>query len=276
LTKKDVAKIVREKKPLTKKQIIMISVAVVVLLAIIATAITLPIVLLNKNEFLPEVVDFDQNNDAYVKIGWDSVAGATSYIIEYYYDKIEEDESNVVTAMTTAKTYQILRRKGVLAFRVKVLKDNKKGEFCPWQFFNVSPLILEKTSNVGLNTNGVLSWDKVKYLDIQTLKEVPTYQIEISFTGDLVTNAVSNKFIVYENIALINQYISTLISYDEGVDEWQDVTLTVRVKALNYNKIGDIIFTDDDYEYLYNAYEENEYYESVIIINKQKYRDIKG
>lgn len=265
------------KKKLTKKQIIIISVACVLLLAIIATAITVPLVLLNGNTGIPEpyIDTFDQLNDMYVTVKWEKVSNASDYTVQYCYGNVIDEEDSIISVKTTGLYHRIERQKGILSYRVKRNADGDT-QYSEWQYFNVNALILGSTSNIVLNSEGVLSWKNVKYLDRETSKTVPTYIIDFTISGDLLNSTFTlSKTKSDTNTLDIKSYIINMILYDEEEDVWSDVTLTVKIKSLNYFYYGSIT-TIEGYEFLYNAYDESEYYEQVITIDENLYKNIKG
>lgn len=270
---------VKAKKTFTKKQKILMIIAVIAAgLAVIAVSIALSLTLINNNEKLsPEITNFDEINDAYVKISWQSVKNNKGYKIEYYFDKQEADKSNIITGKTSANYYNILRRKGVLAYRIGVIKSDSITQFSDWEFFNIVPIYLGKTSSVTLNNDGILSWTKVRYLDVQTLKDVSAYSVNIIPEGSLVSGAIgTNNITLNVNSFSLVEYLKGIVLYEEGVDTWEDIKLNVKIKALNYGYEYPFILKDGTYEYLYTAYEEGDYYDTVLIIDEQKFRDIKG
>lgn len=267
-------------KKLSQKQKIIVLVATVILIIAVATSITLPLVLLNRDGGIPKpyVEEFDQKNDIYVSVAWDKVNNATSYRLQYVFGNVINEADNIVTVKTEGLFYRIERQKGVLCYRVKRVSDDRDSEYSQWQYFNVSALKLDMTTNVTLNSAGVLSWPKVKYLNKGTPSDVPSYIIDMEFEGEYFDTVKYTGIKSYSNTLenYVNGYINSLMSgYDEDTDVWQDISLTVRVKSLNYYFLSDDKITKG-YEFLYNAYDESEYYEQVITIDKNLYNSIKG
>jgi hypothetical protein len=270
---------VKEKlKKLTKKQKIVICIAAVVLLAGVALAITLPL-LLDSNSGIPQpyVDNFDQAKDMYITVSWEKVNGASGYSLQYVFGNVT-NEDNIVTVKTDGLFHRIERQVGVLSYRVKRLSNNRDGEYSKWQYLNVEPLKLATTNNVTLNTKGVLSWANVKYEDRGVLKTVPTYHVDLKFEGEPFDTTSYTKNITTTNALedSVKNYLLHLMSlYDEDTDIWKDITLTVRIKCLNYYSQGGIE-TYKGYEFLYKAYSESEYYEEVITIDENLFKSIKG
>lgn len=267
------------KKKLTKKQIIIICIAVATFLLVAATAITLPIVLLNTSKIPePSVRAFDQQNDMYITVEWEKVGSAGSYSLQYCYGNVLTEVDDIVTVRTDGLFYRIERQIGVLAFRVKSNFEGKDSDYSEWQYFNVSALKLNTTTNITLNTSGVISWPNVKYLDRNTLKTVPSYVVDLTFAGEYFDTVTYSGMECTENtLSNIAKYylINLMTGYDETIDDWSDITLTVKVKCLNYYDTG-TISTTTGYEFLYNAYNESEYYTQDITIDENLYLNIKG
>lgn len=265
------------KKKYTKKQIIVISVAIAVILTAIAASITLPLVLIGDKTPDPYIEAFDQKNDMYITIAWEKASNASSYSVQYVFGNVIANEDNIKTVKTEGLFYRIERQKGVLAYRVKAISKNER-EYSKWKYFDVTALKLGTTSNITLNNAGVLSWANVKYLDKSTLKTVPSYVVDIKLEGEYFDTFIQTGIKSLDNDINndIKFYLLNLMSYyDEDTEPWKDITLTVKVKCLNYYDFANMPI-DKGYEFLFNAYEESEYYEQVITIDKNKYKTIKG
>lgn len=267
------------KKKLTKKQIIIISVTAAILVAAVTLSVTLPIVLSKEQIPQPHFEEFDQKIDMYVTVAWEKARNADGYTLQYVYGNIVTEEDKIVTVRTDGLFYRIERQKGVLACRVKRNSaTGRDGAYSEWIYLNVAPLKLEKVSNVTLNAAGILSWQKAKYNDRGVLKDVPTYVVDLKFEGEYFDPTIYSGAKTTENNLrdYVRIYLAGLMSdYDEATDPWQDITLTVKIKSLNYYEKG-AIKTSSGYEFLYNAYEESEYYEQVIKIDKTLYKSMKG
>lgn len=265
-------------KKLTKKQIIVISIVAVVLIAAVAMSIALPLILKSDSGIpQPYIDNFDQTKDMYITVAWAKVTGASGYSLQYVFGNTANTD-NIVTVKTDGLFHRIERQKDVLAFRVKRLSNDRDGDYSDWQYYNIEPLKLDATNNVTLNTKGVLAWANVKYEDRGVLKTVPTYLIDLKFEGEYFdttsfTGTRSTTNILDEDV---KNYILYLMSqYDKNTDIWKDIKLTVRIKCLNYFYQGGIK-TYKGYEFLYKAYNESEYYENVITIDENLYKSIKG
>ncbi|NLL55848.1 MAG: hypothetical protein GX242_01380 [Clostridiales bacterium] len=265
-------------KKLNKKQIILLCVAAALLLAAIALSIVLPLALKKDNGIpKPYVNDFDQTSDMYVTVSWKKVKGALGYSLQYVYGNVQ-NEDDIVTVKTEGLYYRIERQKDVLAYRVKALSNDRDSDFSPWQYFNVNPLKLDAPQNATLNRDGILSWTNVKYQDRGVLKTVPTYVVDLMFEGEYFDVAKYTGTKTETNVlkGYVKGWLLNLMShYDEETDTWKDITLTVRIKGLNYYDYGGIK-TEKGYEFLYKAYDESEYYEKEITIDENLFKSIKG
>jgi hypothetical protein len=249
-------------------------IAIVVLLAIIATAIAVPLTILKNTSSIPEpyIEDFNAVSDKYIKVQWKEVSKASSYNVQYCYGNVVSNADSIVSAKTTGLYYTIERQKGVLAYRVRInTEEGVNGDYSEWQYIDIPALELESPSSITFNDDGLISWTKVQYYDIDVLKYVPYYVIDFTLSGDLLdSDWTSSGTKTSANSLDISTFVSSLIIY---TDEWSDVTLTVKIKCLNYEWFNGIKITDG-YDFLYNAYDESEYTEKEFIIDETKYKEI--
>ncbi len=274
---------------LTKKQrILWCSVAIVILLIIVATSVTVPLVIINNSPTIPtpEINDFDKNIDTSIKVSWQKIYNAQSYTLEYWYNN-DKNDVKVVDKITTLY-YPIERQKGLLSFRLRANFKSYFGEFCAEQKLIIPPLILPSVEGLEFNDSedeerATIKWNKVQYINNGVAKDIFAY--EVKYKLDYLSNGESDAD---------NSIVKTNIKYQDNTsysvkhlfndliidfDNWRDVVLTVNITALNYgvaNLPSKVVLTTGKYKFLYNVYDESISTEAKFIITKEIYLDIKG
>ncbi len=213
-------------KNLTRKQKILIVVATIVLVAIVALSITLPIVFLGGNR-IPELSfsQFDRLSDEMVTVTWTAVPSTDRYTLEYCYGTINDE--NVLSIKTDGTKATILRKTGPLSVRVKA----DEGSFSEWIYVDIPALKLKAPQNLTASDDFAFSWSAVKYSYFGENVSVSKYTYDICFDGEWILNLVNTQGNTHtESFA---EYIKLRISsfYQEGITPWEDVEFSVRVKA---------------------------------------------
>lgn len=251
-------------KNLTKKQKVLIIVAVTVLIAVIALSVSLPLALRNKGikTASPVFAAFDQRSDVNIVAEWKSVKGASNYSIEYCYGV--RNETNITKITTTATNVSVARQKGVLSLRVRANLKNG-GVFSEWITKDIAALKLSSPT-VSISNSFNVTWTDVYYSYQGTRYPVSVYSLDIAVDGayaSLGAQFTENHFDYL--VPYVKRSIESF--YEEGLTEWEDVTVTVRVKATN-----EPMFSADTKEnYLFNAYESGDFGYAEIIITKEIY-----
>lgn len=218
---------------LTKRQKILFVTAIVLAAIIVALAIALPLTLVDNSRVpKPYFEQFDQKSDYAVVAAWGKVRGANSYTVEYCYGQRAED--NIKTALTTAERYSVDRRKeSVLSLRVRANFSDGSGEFSEWITMDISALTLNAPT-LEVSDDGIISWTEATYDFKGTRTAVACYHLTVSV--DDGEGGVGYDVDVEGNeYTYLSAYLKVVISrfYEEGLTEWQDVVVTVKIKALS-------------------------------------------
>ena len=239
----------KPRKPLSKKQKILIIVTVILTVAIVATVIAVPLSLIKwSDDVNPRFERFDQRSDYYVIAVWDAVRNADSYTVEYFFDK--NSPENTLTSVVTATKFSLQRKKGVLGLRVKA---NKNGaQFSDWIYLDIQSIVLSAPT-VTISPQGIVSWTNVNFDYLGTRMPVNRYLVEIYING--------GKKYYFEDwtgttFTILNGYIKSYIGqnvYIEGVNEWTDILVEVRVKATT-KPLSPLGVTSREEEYLLSVY----------------------
>lgn len=237
------------------------------LLVCIATAVAVPLALSQRVAKI-ETEAYCEDGAACVTLTWKAVRKAVGYTVEYSYDG-----ENTVAATTVNTHYEIPKKKNnTLKYRVKPNFSDKEGEYSESKKIEVAAMTLSKTdeNSVTLNSNGILGWGKTAFASPSGTEYAYAYQVRYSANGLQYTEINATV-----NYCDLTSYIVYAVDYNEG-EPWTDVTLNVKIKALNCGLSGldNSLKTDGRYSFLYNAYEENEFTEKEILITKERYQSI--
>lgn len=272
-----------EKKPgfkkLSKKQIIIIVVAVVALCAAIALSIALPLTLGKPRIAEPSFAPFDPQTDTDVVVGWDKVRGASSYTVEYCFgSRLEE---NVKSVTTTGTKFFTERKIGVISVRVKA-EIGDKATFSDWISMDLPAYKLDDPT-VAISDNLEVGWAKVSYLYRESRYDAYQYsfaykyklndpndplEIEYYEFPAQSTNRVNLKSIIVSSIKTF---------YEPGITEWYDVTLTVRVSTLtSLPPMYSTAKLKDNEKFLQTTCEQSDYVYAEFTITKEIYEGLVG
>ncbi len=254
------AKKVKERKKLTKKQIVVIAVTCA-LVAVAAIVVPIGVVFGATTEVKPKFLQFDQLSDSQIVAEWNSVSRADSYEIEYVYGS--RTEENVKKVQTTATRYAVTRKRGVLSLRVK---SNVSKQFSEWITLDVSAMKL-KTPTVSIGSDLKINWSSVYYDYLGERTAVGAYGLKLSVATDtsIEVNWIGNE---YEHL---KEYILA-VSPPQGDDDFEEFDVTVMVKALAKPKFS-VLPTDAEL-FLQDNFAEGEYGAATITITEDIYEGL--
>lgn len=259
-----------------KKQLFVLIIAIV-LAALVAASIALPILIINNKSAYPQLTfaEFDQLSDMAVKVEWKKISKAKSYDIEYCYGNPLNETPVVISGLTENTFYMIERKKGTVCVRARASYKDKKGEFSPWKTFAFSSLKLT-APYLSISNTLLVEWSEVKYKYYDTRKSVPLYSYDInirSAVDDITGNNVETNQTSVNIFDLVMGYIG---NYEYTQELWDDLTITFSVKALNYYKWGSDKIVVGEYEFVHDVYEESDYAAASYTMTFQDYKRLKG
>ena len=140
------------------KHKIIITVAVIVLAAIIALSVALPLTLGKAENVNPYFLPFDQKSDYAITAEWKKIKNADNYTVEYCFG--ERTENNIIKIVTSNNYFAVPRQKGVLSLRVKA--NSSDAVFSEWIATDIAALKLPFPS-VSIDNKANVTWTAVRY-----------------------------------------------------------------------------------------------------------------
>ncbi len=262
---------------MTNKKKLYIIIGSIVLAILIAASIAVPILVIGNLPKVPSPVfaEFDQLSDMTIKVEWKKIYKAQSYYFEYCYGNPVEDGAVIIDGTTENTFFSIERRKGVLSVRVRASFDSKKGSFSPWARINIAPIKLS-APYVSISDSLNVSWSEVKYNYYSNKKSVPLYVYDLSINvADEEINSINNS-IEFNSANISSIIIGLLANYEYTQENWDDVFITVSVKAVNYAKLGSDKITVGEYAFVYNVYDESDYAIAEYTVTLEDYQRLKA
>jgi hypothetical protein len=274
-----------------KKKLLFIIIASV-LAAGIVLGIVLPIVLRDTAAKVP-TVSFDAFNmlsEYTVTVRWTAIKRAVSYDVEYDYSiprrdtvtvKVkagEEVEKTSRLATVKQTSLAIDRKMGSVRVRVRANFAGGEGEFSGYKLVQIPPIILAEPKDLLIsshpNTDLVLTFSNVNYMQ-SPRTAVFLYCYEWGIEGVMEKNGPvvyqASQGVFGQSISLRGYIYHFFRDYPaEKPDGWTDVKLTVRLKALTYDRRLGTIYTEGDAELLYDAFEENGYTTAEFTLDYEK------
>lgn len=262
---------------MTKRKKLYIIIGSIVLAVLIAASIAVPILVINSLPKVPTPVfaEFDQLSDMTIKVEWEKVYKATSYDIEYCYGNPAEDGAVIIDGSTQNTAFSIERKKGVLSVRARASFDNNKGSFSSWVRTIIAPIKLS-APYVTISDALTISWSEAKYNYYTTKKNVPLYVYDLNIrVADEDTTSINNST-QFNSINIAEIIVSRLGNYDYTEENWDDVFITVSVKAVNYSILGSDKITVGEYAFVYNVYDESDYKSAEYTVTLEAYQRLKA
>lgn len=261
---------------MTRKQLYII-ITTIVLAALIAASIAVPILIINNISKVPNptFANFDQLSDMTIDVEWKKVSKSKSYDIEYCYGNPQATNAIIVTGRTESTFFTIERKKGVLNVRVRASFEKEKGAYSPWVLHDINAIKLSSPV-VTISDSLMVSWSEVKYKYYTTKKSVPLYCYEINIKSAEEDYTIENMDTDLKSVSIYDYIILYLGNYDYTQKNWNDLTVTFMVKAVNYSKIGSSKITVGEYKFVYDVYDESDYTASSYTLTLQDYQRIKG
>ena len=228
----------------------------------------------------PAFSEFDQKNDYSITVTWKKVAGAERYDVEFCHDDPSLPSTTITKGATQNGRYTIQRQAGTLYFRVRAIKNGKKGKFSDWIQYDIEAWKLSAPVITVDSSNLIVSWIPVTYRyynDNGNKVTAYTYSYAWEIDGeDLVwynDKSIASEVRLDSGLFTHRHFLDYYQGYS---DEWPgDVTLHIKVSALNHGlnmlggfskKVGDSV----QEQALYTIYEENgEYGEATLDITKE-------
>lgn len=223
---------------LSAKNLIIILSAVLVICVAVVVPVCVVFVDIPVN---PVFEDFDQENDYWLGVTWNSTAGAQLYEVEFCYDDPVLRTTKISKGSTKNRKYYLERRAGSVYFRVRAVKGNRKGKFSDWIKKDIGAWTLTAPV-VTINTATLqISWTPVTYrYEYDFSNVVPAYVYEYAWQAEdeegeeLVWHSDKS---LSSNVRFDSSLLtrSEYLSYRAG-EEWPgDIMLYFRVAAVNHS-----------------------------------------
>lgn len=252
----------KTKKQLSKRSMIaiIISAVIVVLLAI---ALPIGIIFGSRRVTTPTVsYVFNDETDYYITFKWDKVRKATAYEYQYVYGEPSAENANVIEGKTTNTTTRVKRHKKGVSFRVKSIISGENTEYSDWLQVNVSAWKLEEPI-VTITDTLQMSWAASTYKIDDVVKNVERYEYTILIDGNELPLPAFSEFTYLDGAIrfLMNWiwYSDKISKYepDRKTEDWEDIEIELKVRAVTYSTLGDAIDTETEIEEIYDPSEYN-------------------
>lgn len=260
-----------------KKKQVYILIISLILVALIAASIAIPILIINNKTTVPQIsfAEFDQLSDMTVKVEWKKISKAKSYDIEYCFGNPFDEDAVIVSGWTESTFFNIERKKGTLNVRVRAVYKSEKGEYCVWKTYIINPIKLT-APYVSISNNLLIEWSEVKYKYYNTRKNVPLYSYNLNIRSADDDFTVENRETNFNSDNIADYIMAYLGKFEYTQDTWDDVTITVSVKALNYARLGSEILVVGEYQFVHDVYEESDYISTSYTLTLADYQRLKA
>ncbi len=262
---------------MTKRKKLYIIIGSIVLAVLIAASIAVPILVIRSLPKIPEPVfaEFDQLSDLTIRVEWKKIYKAKSYDVEYCYGNPAEPNAIIISGTTEQTFFSIERRKGVLNVRVRANFGGEKGAYSAWIRTNIVPIRLSApfiTISDSLN----ISWSEVKYSYYATKKNAPLYVYDVNIrVADKETTSI-NQSTQFNSVKIADIIMGYVGNFDYTEENWDNVYVTVSVKAVNYSMLGSDKITVGEYAFVYNVYDESTYATAEYTVTFEAYQRLKA
>ena len=227
----------RPHRKLSLKSIIIILAAVLV----VCVSVVVPVCVVYVDiPVKPSFSAFDQENDYAITITWKKVAGAQKYDVEFCHDDPVLTTTIITKGTTQNGRYTVQRQKGPLYFRVRAVKNNKKGKYSDWIKYEIDPWTLSAPV-VTINPSDLqVSWIPVRYRYYTEYdKVVSAYTYSYAWETEGEETVWYKDKAISTGVGLASALASNVYyrDYYQGFDDvWPgDVTLRIKVAAVNYS-----------------------------------------
>ena len=220
-----------------RRLVIALSILLIVCVAVVVPVCVVYIDIPVRAEF----VDFDQEKDYWLVASWNSVAAAQSYDVEYCFDDPVLTTTVITTGKTKNKKFYIERRAGVVYFRVRAVKGERKGKFSDWIKKEIDAWTLSQPEVTVNPSDMQVSWTPVTYrYQYDYSKVVSAYVYRYAWKS---ADDESETLVWHDDKSLATSVSlrASLLTLGEYWDyqfsdgEWPgDITLYFRVAAVNH------------------------------------------
>lgn len=270
-------KTVKSKKVLTAKA--KTAIIVSVCLAVVILAVALPVGLIfGKKVTVPEPYFLEFNDSTeYIRVKWNKIRSAVNYDYIFYYGDPKEAKTQDLTVNNTQNTTTSIRRhKGIVAFKVKANIVGENTSYSNWITVDVPALTLDSPT-VTITDDLDISWTPVLFSVDQKTYEVKNYEYEIRIDDKVVLP--DGKISATKLIA--KDYLKKLLSDSDKVaenvfGEWENILITVKVKAVTYVTFGDAVLSNISGadEYLSQIYDDGDFGIGTLSVTKEIYMNL--
>lgn len=243
---------------------------------VVATVVVSLVLVFGNGAVVPTPVfsDFDDENDYYVRVKWDKIRKADGYSYVYWYgDPTEVDESKFTVCKTQNTVTSFPRHKGKVAFKVKADIVGEITQYSDWIYLDISAWKLQNPI-VTMDEDFQISWVSSTFKADDKTYNVRGYEYNLIIDGE---ECISENIFVTATSADVKNFVVEWLKATDKVsgyhlgEEWQDITVEVKVKAVAYEKFGGVILTEPSapYDVLMDVYEDSDYATASITVTEE-------